>query len=309
MPRQSRGRAAPARPAPKPAASVPQQHRPAATHAATPYRGNAPTPQPPAAAPPAQSQGPGLFGQMASTAAYVFPPPCPAMISRHLQAAGKHTREECYTERERECNRNWGYPPRLFWMPLPIYLLNSRPCRRMPQEVPFQLTNPFSRHSGVAVGSSIGHAVGSLFTGGGSSGEADAPPASAAPAQAQQQQQQPPAFGQCQAAFNMFSQCMDQNGNDGNACQWYWHQLVSAYPYLPFLAGVEGRIATVGCRKMDVTFTNKRFPPLSVEVLSRGQPSKNIHEMNQSNMRIRAYILSDAWFYAVRYLLVLGIIA
>lgn len=69
MPRQSR-RPAPARPAPKPMA---QQQRPSTT-AAAPAR-SVPTPHPPAAAsnPPAAapSQGPGLFGQMASTAAYV----------------------------------------------------------------------------------------------------------------------------------------------------------------------------------------------------------------------------------------------
>lgn len=32
-------------------------------------------------------------------------------------------------------------------------------------------------------------------------------------------------FGNCQAAFNMFSSCMEQNANDGNACQWYFQQL------------------------------------------------------------------------------------
>ncbi|KAH8171633.1 CHCH domain protein [Sarocladium implicatum] len=68
MPRQrSAGRAGPARaparptaPAPTPA---PQQQRPAATMAAPPPQAHAP--------PAAASQGPGLFGQMASTAAGV----------------------------------------------------------------------------------------------------------------------------------------------------------------------------------------------------------------------------------------------
>lgn len=67
MARQRSVGRAPSRPtaaAPKP---VPQQVRPAATHAAPPAAAH-----PPAQAMPPQaasSQGPGLFGQMASTAA------------------------------------------------------------------------------------------------------------------------------------------------------------------------------------------------------------------------------------------------
>ena len=71
MPRSSRpaGRSAPSRPtvASKPSAPSSQQSRPAATMAAPPQQQMAP----PAAAAP--SQGPGIFGQMASTAAYVLP--------------------------------------------------------------------------------------------------------------------------------------------------------------------------------------------------------------------------------------------
>ncbi|KAI1296107.1 hypothetical protein F5Y03DRAFT_398937 [Xylaria venustula] len=71
MPRQrSAARPAPARPS-VPARSAPapsqQQTRPATTYA--PAQSQAPTA--PAAAAPAASQGPGLFGQMASTAAGV----------------------------------------------------------------------------------------------------------------------------------------------------------------------------------------------------------------------------------------------
>lgn len=67
MPRQrSSGRAGPARAPARPTApapAAPQQQRPAATMAAPPPQAHAP--------PAAASQGPGLFGQMASTAAYV----------------------------------------------------------------------------------------------------------------------------------------------------------------------------------------------------------------------------------------------
>ncbi|KAH8587575.1 hypothetical protein B0O99DRAFT_694343 [Bisporella sp. PMI_857] len=72
MPRQSRGGGGGARrpvaPAPRPVA--PQQTRPATTAAYPPAKTTA---APPAAAPAQQagSQGPGLFGQMASTAAGV----------------------------------------------------------------------------------------------------------------------------------------------------------------------------------------------------------------------------------------------
>ncbi|KAK7541309.1 hypothetical protein BKA81DRAFT_306272 [Phyllosticta paracitricarpa] len=76
MPRQGRGSAAPRRSAPAPAparpsapAPAPQQHRPATTAAHPPQQHQ--QPHPPAAQAPAASQGPGLFGQMASTAAGV----------------------------------------------------------------------------------------------------------------------------------------------------------------------------------------------------------------------------------------------
>ncbi|KAL1959599.1 hypothetical protein VTO42DRAFT_1634 [Malbranchea cinnamomea] len=163
MPRQRRGaaptpsRSAPARPtaAPAhPAAPTAQQQRPASTVAAPPA---AASQAPPAqhAPPVQQSQGPGLFAQMASTAA------------------------------------------------------------------------------GVAVGSSIGHAIGSLFTGGGSS---------SAPAETQQA---PPAaqpmdnnlyqsgnysstWGEtpaCEADVRAFRKCMDENSGNMSICGWYLDQL------------------------------------------------------------------------------------
>lgn len=75
MPRQkSAGRApasrAPARPTTTSSYTTPQQQRPATTMAAPPQHAAPPAQHAPA---PQASQGPGLFGQMASTAAYVFP--------------------------------------------------------------------------------------------------------------------------------------------------------------------------------------------------------------------------------------------
>lgn len=66
MPRQRSVGRAPSRPTAAASAPKPQQTRPAATHAAPPAS------HPPSQAMPPQaagSQGPGLFGQMASTAA------------------------------------------------------------------------------------------------------------------------------------------------------------------------------------------------------------------------------------------------
>lgn len=72
MPRQGRsggGSRAPSRPTVAPSRPAPQQQRPATTVAHPPARA-APTAQPPAVQQQG-SAGPGLFGQMASTAAYV----------------------------------------------------------------------------------------------------------------------------------------------------------------------------------------------------------------------------------------------
>ncbi|EXJ82374.1 hypothetical protein A1O3_06187 [Capronia epimyces CBS 606.96] len=150
-------RSAPSRPtaAPAPRSVAPQQqHRPMSTTAAAPAQQQAAHP------PPAQaqaSQGPGLFGQMASTAA------------------------------------------------------------------------------GVAVGSSIGHAIGGFFSGGSSS------------APVEQQQQLPTdsysrtgqamdnalytqssssdATGPCATDIKSFTDCMNQNQGNMTICGWYLEQL------------------------------------------------------------------------------------
>ncbi|KAK1783823.1 hypothetical protein QBC45DRAFT_447361 [Copromyces sp. CBS 386.78] len=140
MPRQSRGSARPSVPARKPVAPTnQQQHRPASTYAPPTAAPHAP----PAAAAPAVSQGPGLFGQMASTAA------------------------------------------------------------------------------GVAIGSSIGHAIGGMFSGGGSSEQA-----AVAPVQAQAAAAQNSSWGNnCSEATKSFTQCMDQQQGNMQICGWYLEQL------------------------------------------------------------------------------------
>lgn len=89
--------------------------------------------------------------------------------------------------------------------------------------------------SGVAVGSSIGHAIGGFFGGGSSA----APPAEeyqqpidnySQPGQmyntnANASAQQDAATGPCANDIKMFTNCMNQNNGDLNICGWYLEQL------------------------------------------------------------------------------------
>lgn len=86
-----------------------------------------------------------------------------------------------------------------------------------------QSTNPVI--SGVAVGSSIGHAVGGWF-GGGSSAPAEAAPqntefASQHSVNTSAQQQ----AGPCAENVNTFRKCMDENQGSLTICGWYLDQL------------------------------------------------------------------------------------
>jgi hypothetical protein len=93
-------------------------------------------------------------------------------------------------------------------------------------------------YSGVAVGSSIGHAIGGFFGGGGSSAPAEAQQAPP-PAQSQgmdsglwqssatNQSWENPA---CEANVRDFRNCMDENNGNISICGWYMDQLVRYYP-------------------------------------------------------------------------------
>lgn len=89
-------------------------------------------------------------------------------------------------------------------------------------------------HSGVAVGSSIGHAIGGMFGGGGSSAPAEpqqaAPPAESQPmdnslwqSNATNQSWENPA---CETDVRNFRRCMDDNQGNMGICGWYLDQLV-----------------------------------------------------------------------------------
>ncbi|ORZ10520.1 hypothetical protein BCR42DRAFT_422544 [Absidia repens] len=91
-----------------------------------------------------------------------------------------------------------------------------------------------STAAGVAVGSSVGHAIGSMFTGGQAQ---DTPPPMDQQQQQpveqqqyagqQQQQQQNAVAGNCEADAKAFTKCLEDNTNDISACQWYLDQLKS----------------------------------------------------------------------------------
>lgn len=82
----------------------------------------------------------------------------------------------------------------------------------------------FVSSSGVAIGSSVGHAIGGLFSGGGSSEPAPAPQqqVQAAPAQQENSWAQQ---NNCSGAAQSFTQCMDDNNGNMQICNWYLEQL------------------------------------------------------------------------------------
>lgn len=82
---------------------------------------------------------------------------------------------------------------------------------------------------GVAVGSSIGHAIGGFF-GGGSSAAAEPQQAdNSVASQANDAGYQSNSWGQrsCETDAKSFTKCLDENGGNMQICGWYLDQLVS----------------------------------------------------------------------------------
>jgi hypothetical protein len=78
-------------------------------------------------------------------------------------------------------------------------------------------------HSGVAVGSSIGHAIGGFFGGGSSA------PAEAAESQVASQgsaEQSNWGARSCEVDAKQFTKCLDENQGNMQTCSWYLEQLV-----------------------------------------------------------------------------------
>lgn len=78
--------------------------------------------------------------------------------------------------------------------------------------------------SGVAIGSSIGHAIGGLFSGGGSA-PAEQQQSNVA-AQDQGASQQNWGNNNCAGATKQFTNCMDEHSGNMQICGWYLEQLV-----------------------------------------------------------------------------------
>ena len=95
---------------------------------------------------------------------------------------------------------------------------------RSPRTSSLRSYTDLETNSGVAVGSSIGHAIGGMF-GGGSSSEPAAPQQTAPPAQQQANYSQNDYAGNCQGATLSFNQCMDEHQGNMSVCNWYLEQL------------------------------------------------------------------------------------
>jgi hypothetical protein len=82
------------------------------------------------------------------------------------------------------------------------------------------------KYRGVAVGSSIGHAIGGFF-GGGSSQAAEQPQDNGAVA-SQGQDNQNNSWGgrSCEVDAKQFTKCLDENQGNMQICGWYLEQLV-----------------------------------------------------------------------------------
>src|SRR3979490_3187732 len=89
-------------------------------------------------------------------------------------------------------------------------------------------TDEYNR--GVAVGSSIGHAIGGFF-GGGSSAPAEQS-SGAVTAQGQSQEQNSWEPRSCEVDAKQFTKCLDENQGNMQICSWYLEQLVCIYSIL-----------------------------------------------------------------------------
>lgn len=98
-------------------------------------------------------------------------------------------------------------------------------------------------HSGVAVGSSIGHAIGGFF-GGGSAAPAEAEQSQVAQTQGSAEQSNWGARS-CEVDAKQFTKCLDENQGNMQTCSWYLEQLVRPPPS-PYLT-MSRRDANMSC--------------------------------------------------------------
>jgi hypothetical protein len=81
-----------------------------------------------------------------------------------------------------------------------------------------------SYNRGVAVGSSIGHAIGGFFGGGSSTPAEQSDNAVATQGQSQEQNSWGPRS--CEVDAKQFTKCLDENQGNMQICSWYLEQLV-----------------------------------------------------------------------------------
>lgn len=86
-----------------------------------------------------------------------------------------------------------------------------------------------TNYSGVAVGSSIGHAIGGLFGGGSSNAPAAETQQNSIAAQGNETAYGNNSWGarSCEVDAKQFTKCLDENGGNMQICGWYLEQLVS----------------------------------------------------------------------------------
>ncbi|KAK3693793.1 Sas10/Utp3/C1D family-domain-containing protein [Podospora appendiculata] len=98
----------------------------------------------------------------------------------------------------------------------------AAPTAAAPSQGPGLMAQMASTAAGVAIGSSVGHAIGNFF---GGSSSAPAEPQQGAVATQDQSSSNSSWGNNCQGATTQFTKCMDDNGGNMQICGWYLEQL------------------------------------------------------------------------------------
>lgn len=161
-------------------------------------------------------------------------------------------------------------PPQLAQACLPTWpaLLRKLPPRTPESSAKCQrggrgelvLTIPYS---GVAVGSTMGHAISGFF-GGGSSAPAEAEQSQAVQSQGSAEQSNWGARS-CEVDAKQFTKCLDENQGNMQTCSWYLEQLVRSSPF-PYFT-MSRRDANMSCYYRRPASLLPAVTKLSIEVL------------------------------------------
>ena len=113
-----------------------------------------------------------------------------------------------------------------------VSLLPSTPPQTQPKPESFAFGSTHTdslSHSGVAVGSSIGHAIGGFFGGGSSSAPAETQAVDNSAATQSNDTGYQSSWGarSCEIDAKAFTKCLDDNQGNMQICSWYLDQLVS----------------------------------------------------------------------------------